>query len=67
MQLVRFSHTDENHVLHLKGTFNSSTIYLIMYMDDMLIVGRDQVKIRMLKKALNRTICCLLAEMFVNL
>ena len=28
---------------------------LLLYVDDMLIVGRDQAKIRMLKKALNRT------------
>ena len=30
-------------------------LILLLYMDDMLIVGRDQAKIRMLKKALNRT------------
>ena len=28
---------------------------LLLYVDDMLIVGRDQAKIQMLKKALNRT------------
>ena len=30
-------------------------LILLLYVDDMLIVGRDQAKIRMLKKALNRT------------
>ena len=28
---------------------------MLLYVDDMLIVGGDQAKIRMLKKALNRT------------
>ena len=30
-------------------------VILLLYVDDMLIVGWDQAKIRMLKKALNRT------------
>ena len=30
-------------------------LILLLYVDDMLIVGRDQAKIQMLKKALNQT------------
>ena len=35
--------------------FEGGDFLILLYVDDMLIVGRDQAKIRMLKKALNRT------------
>ena len=43
-----------DHCVFVKK-FEGGDFLILLYVDDMLIVGRDQSKIRMLKKALNRT------------
>ena len=44
-----------DHCVFVKKFEGGDFLILLLYVDDMLIVGRDQAKIRMLKKALNRT------------
>ena len=47
--------TQADHCVFVKKFEGGDFLILFLYVDDMLIVGRDQDKIRMLKKALNRT------------
>ena len=47
--------TQADHCVFVKKFEGGDFLILLLYVDDMLIVGRDQAKIRMLKKALNRT------------
>ena len=47
--------TQADHCLFVKKFEGGDFLILLLYVDDMLIVGRDQAKIWMLKKALNRT------------
>ena len=47
--------TKADHCVFVKKFEGGDFRILLLYVDDMLIVGRDQAKIRMLKKALNRT------------
>ena len=44
-----------DHCVFVKKFEGGDFLILLLYVDDMLIVGRDQAKIQMLKKALNRT------------
>ena len=45
--------TQADHCVFVKKFEGGNFLILLLYVDDMLIVGRDQAKIRMLKKALN--------------
>ena len=47
--------TQADHCVFVKKFDGGDFLILLLYVDHMLIVGRDQVKIGMLKKALNRT------------
>ena len=47
--------TQADHCVFVKKFEGGDFLILLLYVDDMLIVGRDQAKIQMLKKALNRT------------
>ena len=47
--------TQDDHCVFVKKFEGGDFVILLLYEDDMLIVGREQAKIRMLKKALNRT------------
>ena len=47
--------TQADHCVIVKKFEGGDFLILLLYVDDMLIVGRDQAKIQMLKKALNRT------------
>ena len=47
--------TQADHCVFVKKFEGGDFLILLLYVDDMLIVGRDQAKIRTLKKALNRT------------
>ena len=47
--------TQADHCVFVKKFEGGDFLILLLYLDDMLIVKRDQAKIRMLKKALNRT------------
>ena len=47
--------TQSDHCVFVKNFEGGDFLILLLYVDDMLIVGRDQVKIQMLKKALHRT------------
>ena len=47
--------TQVDHCVFVKKCEGGDLLILLHYVDDMLIVGRDEAKIRMLKKALNRT------------
>ena len=42
-----------DHCVFVKKFQGDDFLILLLYVDDMLIVGRDQAKIRMLKKTLN--------------
>ena len=44
-----------DHCVFVKKFEGGDFLILLLYVDDMLIVRRDQAKIRMLKKSLNRT------------
>ena len=44
--------TQADHCVFVKK-FEGGEFLILLYVDGMLIVGRDQAKIRMLKKALN--------------
>ena len=44
-----------DHYVFVKKFEGGDFLILLLYVADMLIVGRDQAKIQMLKKALNRT------------
>ena len=48
--------TQANHCVFVKKFEGGDFLILLLYVDDMLIVGRDQAKIQILKKALNRTL-----------
>ena len=47
--------TQTDHCVLVKKFEGGDFLILLLYVEDMLIIGRDQAKIRMLKKALNRT------------
>ena len=47
--------TQSDHCVFVKKFEGGDFLILLLYVDDMLIVRRDQAKIRMMKKALNRT------------
>ena len=47
--------TKADHCVFVKKFEGGDFMILLLYVDNMLIVGRDQVKVWMLKKALNRT------------
>ena len=51
----RVPQTQADHCVFVKKFEGGDFLILLLYVDNMLIVGRDQDKIRMLKKALNRT------------
>ena len=46
--------TQADHSVFVKKFDGIDFLILLLYVDDMLIVGRDQAKIRMLKKALSQ-------------
>ena len=48
--------TQTDHCVFVKKFEGGDFLILLLYVNDMLIVGQDQTKIRMLKKALNRTL-----------
>ena len=47
--------TQADHCVFVKKFEEGDFLILLLYVDDMLVFGRDQAKIRMLKWALNRT------------
>ena len=47
--------TQADHCVFVKKYEGGDFLILLLYVDDMLIVGQDQAKIRMLKKALDQT------------
>jgi hypothetical protein len=49
-----YHNTQADHCVFVKK-FEGGDFLILLYVDDMLIIGRDQAKIRMLKKALDRT------------
>ena len=50
-----YHNTETDHCVFVKKFNGGDFLILLLYVDDMLIVGRDQAKIWMLKKTLNRT------------
>ena len=52
----RYDKTASNHCMFVKKFFNGEFIILLLYMDDMLIVGRDIGKIDKLKKRLEQVL-----------
>ena len=55
MTIQGYHKTQADHCVFVKKFEGGDFLILLLYVDDMLIVGRDQAKIRMLNKALNRT------------
>ena len=47
--------TQADHCVFVKKFEGGSFLILLLYVEDMLIVERDQAKIRLLKKTLNQT------------
>jgi ATP-binding cassette subfamily B (MDR/TAP) protein 1 len=50
-----FTKTPADHCVFVKNYENGESIILLLYVDDMLIVGRDKTKIAALKKALSKS------------
>jgi ATP-binding cassette subfamily B (MDR/TAP) protein 1 len=50
-----FTKTSADHCVFVKNYENGESIILLLYVDDMLIVGRDKTKIDALKKALSKS------------
>ena len=50
----RYHKTKADQCVVVKKFEGGDFLILLLYMDDMLIVGRDHMKIRVLKKAFNR-------------
>ena len=48
-----YHQTQADHCVFVKKFEGDDFLILLLYVDDMLIIGRDQAKIWMLKKALN--------------
>ena len=51
----RYHKMQANHCVFVKKFDGGDFLILLLYVDDMLIVRRDHMKIRALKKALNRS------------
>ena len=51
----RYHKTQADHCVFVKKFEGGDFLILLLYVDDMLIVGRDHMKIRVLKKALSRS------------
>ncbi|GAA0159061.1 transmembrane signal receptor [Lithospermum erythrorhizon] len=54
MEANGFKKTLVDHCVFTKDSTNDNTIILLLYADDMLIIGKDQSKIASLKKELNK-------------
>ena len=52
----KFSRTSTDHCVFIKRYDNGDFIILLLYVDDMLIVGYDKSKITNLKKALRKSL-----------
>jgi len=50
-----FTKTSADHCVFVKNYANGESIILLLYVDDMLIVGKDKTKIVALKKALSKS------------
>ncbi|WVZ00881.1 hypothetical protein V8G54_026950 [Vigna mungo] len=50
-----FKKTSADHCVFVKHYENGESIILLLYVDDMLIVGKDKIKIAALKKALSKS------------
>lgn len=50
-----FTKTSADHCVFVKNYENGESIILLLYVDDMLIVGKDKAKIAALKKALSKS------------
>lgn len=50
-----FKKTSADHCVFVKNYENGESIILLLYVDDMLIVGKDKIKIAALKKALSKS------------
>ena len=50
-----FKRTSSDHCVFIKGFPNDQFIILLLYVDDMLIVGQDAQKITLLKKELGKS------------
>jgi len=50
-----FTKTSADHCVFVKNYENGESIILLLYVDDMLIVGKDKAKISALKKALGKS------------
>jgi len=50
-----FTKTSTDHCVFVKNHENGESIILLLYVDDMLIVGKDKAKIATLKKALSKS------------
>ena len=55
MQSQGFRRSDVDHCLYTKKAKHGSLILLIIYVDDMLIVGKSQYEIDALKMGLHKT------------
>lgn len=51
----KFEKTSADHCVFVKKYENGESIILLLYVDDMLIVGKDKTKIAALKKALSKS------------
>ena len=54
MKDQKFKQSSYDPCVYIKGTESSERIYLLIYVDDMLVVSKDSKKIQRLKESLNR-------------
>ena len=52
MQSQNFNHSQEDHCLYTKKVSNGSLLILVLYVDDMLIVGKSKEETTNLKQVL---------------
>jgi len=50
-----FRKTSADHYVFVKNYKNGDSIILLLYVDDMLIVGKNKMKINALKKVLSKS------------
>lgn len=49
-----FNRSKFDHYMHYKNTNNSITVYLLVYVDDMLVVNNSKVVVQHVKRLLNK-------------
>mgnify|MGYP002775293705 CR=1 FL=1 len=52
---LRYNRTNSDHCVFFKKFSNGDCVILLLYVDDMLIVGRDTNKIEKLKRELTKS------------